>query len=57
MYIYIYIYIDITRGQIKLALLTIMAVKIDEFCCLCYIKRRKKINELSRILISFKEEL
>ena len=33
-----------------------MAIKFDESCCLCYIKRKKKTNETMRILISFKRE-
>ena len=46
----------ITRDQIRLLLLTKMAVKVDESCCLCYIKRKKKTNKSTRILISFKRE-
>ena len=37
----------------KVTILTKVAIKVDESYCLCYIKRKKKTNETTRILISF----
>ena len=40
----------------KVTILTKLGIKVDKPCCLCYIKRKNKTNETTRILISSKRE-
>ena len=42
--------------KLKVTILTKMAIKVDESCCPCYTKKKKKTNETTRMLISFKRE-
>ena len=53
---YLLVYSDYNKRPDKFTILTKMAIKVGESCCLCYIKRKKKTNETTRILISFKRE-